>query len=496
MQLSPEIRSAASCAPEARDAAGEAAPCRAVTPEAESNAASGAATAASEAANAASGAANVGATRERAPDASRAIAAALAAATCALLGPGTPTVVVAQELEPLDVDAALLYYGEADGRVQDLSFNATLRKELKEESFLNVTLAVDTLTGASPNGAVPSAGVQTFTRPSGKDRYSVQAGQLPLDDTFHDSRTAVDASWEQPLGRLMLLDVGLGFSTEYDYTHAGLNARIARDFNKRNTTLSAGVAYGSDNVNPVGGSPIGLAPMLEVGNTSNRRGDRSKNVTDFLLGVTQVIDRHTLVQLNYSLSRSDGYLSDPYKLLSVVDPITGEPVTGPAGSGLNLYLYEKRPDLREKQSIFALVKRDIGGDVLDFSYRYMTDDWGIDSQTVELHYRFNFGADKYLQPHVRFYSQSAADFYHTLLFAGRPLPGYASADYRLGKLDTVTFGLKLGMKTRKGEISTRLELYRQSGTPEPGADVGALTGLDLFPDMSAVIAQFGYRFGR
>jgi hypothetical protein len=434
--------------------------------------------------------------RERAQDVSRPIAGALAAATCALLGPGTPGLVAAQELGPLDIDTALLYYGESDGRVQDLSFNATLRKELKEESFLTATLAVDTLTGASPNGAVPSAGVQTFTRPSGKDRYSIGAGELPLDDTFHDSRTALDASWEQPLGRLTLLDVGLGFSTEYDYTHTGLNARIARDFNKRNTTLSAGVAFGRDSVDPVGGSPIGLAPVLEVGNASNKLGDRSKNVTDFLLGLTQVIDRHTLVQLNYSLSRSDGYLSDPYKLLSVVDPLTGELVAGPEGSGLNLYLYEKRPDAREKKSVYALVKRDIGGDVLDFSYRYMTDDWGVDSQTVELHYRFNFAAGKYLQPHVRFYSQSAADFYHTVLFAGRPLPGFASADYRLGKLDTVTLGIKLGMKTRKGEISTRLELYRQTGTPEPGAGVGALAGLDLYPNMSAVIVQLGYRFGR
>ncbi|HEU4618254.1 MAG TPA: DUF3570 domain-containing protein [Gammaproteobacteria bacterium] len=426
----------------------------------------------------------------------RPLAAALTAATCALLGPGAPSVVAAQELAPLDVDTALLYYGEADGRVQDLSFNATLRKELKEESFLSLKLAVDTLTGASPNGAVPSTRVQTFTRPSGKDRYSVAPGEHPLDDTFHDSRTALDASWQQPLGRLALLDVGLGFSTEYDYEHAGVNARIARDFNKRNTTLSAGIAYGRDNVDPVGGSPIGLAPMLEVGNASNKLGGRSKDVTDFLLGVTQVIDRHTLVQLNYSLSRSDGYLSDPYKVLSVVDPTTAEPVAGPAGSGLNLYLYEKRPDAREKQSVYALVKRDVGGDVLDVSFRYMTDDWGIDSETVELRYRFNLRADKYLQPHVRFYSQSAADFYHTLLFAGRPVPDFASADYRLGEFDAVTMGIKLGMKTRRGEMSTRLELYRQSGTPEPGTAVGVLAGLDLNPDLRAVIAQFTYRFGR
>ena len=33
----------------------------------------------------------------------------------------------------------------------------------------------------------------------------------------------------------------------------------------------------------------------------------------------------------------------------------------------------------------------------------MTDDWGVDSHTVEMRYRWSFGTDRYLQPHVRFY---------------------------------------------------------------------------------------------
>ena len=61
----------------------------------------------------------------------------------------------------------------------------------------------------------------------------------------------------------MLLDVGASLSDEYDYTHTGMNAKLARDFNNRNTTLSFGVALASDTVDPVGGSPVPLAPMLE-----------------------------------------------------------------------------------------------------------------------------------------------------------------------------------------------------------------------------------------
>jgi hypothetical protein len=427
----------------------------------------------------------------------RQIGTPLAVATCALLGYAAPTAVQAQELAPWDIDTSLLIYSESDGRVRDTSLNARARKELREEKFLNLTLAIDSLTGASPSGAVPAGTVQTFTSPSGNSQYTVAAGEPVLDTSFLDTRTALSASWEMPIARLSLLSVGASLSDEYDYTHTGVNARLARDFNNRNTTLSFGVALANDTISPVGGTPVALAPMLEVGNHAWKRGDESKDVTDFLIGVTQVLNRHTLVQINYSLSVSDGYLTDPYKVLSVVDSSTGVPVAGPVGSGLYRYLFESRPDSREKQSIYGLLKRDFNGDVLEASYRYMTDDWGVDSHTLELRYRWAFGAKRYLQPHVRFYQQTAADFYRTVLFDGAPLPSYVTADHRLGEFDGLTLGLKYGQATtRGGEWSTRIEYYTQTGAASPGSAVGVLTGYDLFPDLNAVIAQFSYKFGR
>jgi hypothetical protein len=434
--------------------------------------------------------------KKRQSPAFRKIGTPLAAATCALLGQGTPSAVQAQELQPWDVDTSLLIYSEDNNRVQDISLNALARKELREDSYLNLTLALDTLTGASPSGAVPSTVVQTFTRPSGNGQYVIGAGLEPLDDTFQDTRTALSASYEWPLTRLALLSVGASLSDEYDYTHTGLNARLARDFNNRNTTLSFGAALANDSISPVGGSPVPLAPMLEVGNFANKRGDESKDVVDLLFGVTQVVNRHTLVQFNYSLSESDGYLTDPYKILSVVDPVTGNPVPGPAGSGLYRYLYESRPETRDKQSLFGLVKRDFDGNVLEASYRYMTDDWGVDSHTFDVHYRWNFGAGKYFQPHVRFYQQTAADFYERVLFNGAAVPTFATADYRLGEFDGLTLGAKYGQETSSGEWSARVEWYTQTSTVDSTALVGSLAGLDLYPDLNALIAQFTYKFGR
>ena len=124
----------------------------------------------------------------------------------------------------------------------------------------------------------------------------------------------------------------------------------------------------------------------------------------------------------------------------------------------------------------------------------MDDDWDIQSHTVEARYRWNINDNSYLEPHVRYYQQTAADFFRTVLFDGDPLPAYASADLRLADSKTYTAGLKYGHRTERGEFSLRLEYYRQEADASSGSAVGDLADFDLAPRLDAVIAQFGYKF--
>jgi hypothetical protein len=414
----------------------------------------------------------------------RKVAPALAAATCALLGP-LPSLAAAEQSKKWTFDTAVLYYDEGD-RVKDASANLLLQRMYARGRKLVLKFGFDTLTGASASGAAPSSRPQTFTTPSGNETYQIAAGTIPLDPSFLDTRIALAANWIQPLGSRTTVDLGVSGSTEYDYFHAGLNARVSRDFHGHNTTLHAGLAFANDTVDPVGGAPVPLAAMLPPGGTASKRASESKTVADLVVGLTQVLGERTIGQVNYSLSRSAGYLTDPYKLLSVVDPVSGDP---------DLYLYESRPDSRTKHSLFVEARRRVGSnDVLNGSYRFMTDDWGVDSHTMELRYRFGLRR-LYLEPHVRLYTQGAADFYRVALFRGDPLPDHATADYRLGELDTTTLGLKVGRPLGGGgELSLRVELYEQAGRAPPGADAGALGAFDLYPTVDAVIVQVGYRF--
>lgn len=427
--------------------------------------------------------------------------ATLASATCGLLGALPAAPVAAQEAPKWEVDTSLLYYGEDASRVTDASLMTSIRRVLAEDRSYSLNLTVDTLTGATPNGAVPSDSVQTFTGPSGGKAYDIAPGDPPLDPSFLDTRIALSGNWQQALGESMRWNVGFSGSDEYDYLHLGLNARLERDFNRRNTTVFLGAAYGQDEINPVGGAPIGLSPMLGETDGEDEDDDEgeggngeTKDVYDVLVGVTQVLSRRSLLEVAFSYGKSDGYLTDPYKILSVVDPVTGAPVPGPVGSGLNLYLYEHRPDTRTKQSLFAEWRYAFDRDSMAVSYRLMDDDWGVTSHTVDARYRWNISENNYLEPHLRYYTQSAADFYRTVLFNGAPLPQFASADYRLADGEAYTAGFKYGHRTGRGELSIRLEYYRQTADPSPGSAVGDLANYELVPPLNAAIAQFGYKF--
>lgn len=436
------------------------------------------------------------------------IGAALTAATCGLLGMATPARSVAAEPEKKwDIESAFLFYGESDSRVKDLSLDTRVTRDFGDERKLGIDLTVDSLTGASPNGAIASGGAQTFTSPSGNDTYSTPAGEVPLDDTFHDTRVALNGSWSQPFARLYTLNAGLGFSNEFDYQHVGGNLLVTRDFNQRNTTLSAAVAYGQDTIKPVGGIHAPFALMVDAVDEDEDEGEDDdggggsdkKNVLDLLLGVTQVLGRHSVLRVNYSYSDSSGYLTDPYKILSVVDPVTGELVArtpAPGSEGpLGLYRYENRPDSRKRQALYTELRQDFSGKVLQLGYRYSTDDWEVDSHTLEARLRLPFGASNYLEPHLRYYTQTAASFYRYSLADGETLPEFASADARLADMDAITAGLKFGHAAASGnEWSVRLEFYQQKSKPPAETLIGDQVGNVQMPDFNAVILQFGYHF--
>lgn len=421
------------------------------------------------------------------------VAGALATATCALLGSAPRSSLATEAPDRWNFETGLLYYSEKGGRVTDGSVNVLAQRSFEREGRLSFRFAFDTLSGASPNGAVPLDGPQTFTTPSGLAVFSVPAGETPLDPSFHDTRVAAAVDWRRAIDDRTRYGVGLSWSDEYDYFHSGLNGRISRDFQQRNTTVDLAFGVSKDFIKPVGGAPVPLAPVLPVSLLDNKRTDDDKVVLDLLVGVTRVLGPRTLGQLSLSLSHASGYLNDAYKILSVVDRATGAAALD--GFGLALRLHESRPRQRTRANLFLQAKHLAGKNVFDTSYRFHVDDWGIDSHTLDLKVRRPLGDRFYLQPRLRLYRQEAADFHRFVLFDGDPVPDHASADHRLAAFDGTTAGVKFGFPSPAGrEWSLRVEFYNQSGASPPPSRAGPVARRDLLPDLDAWIVQTGYRF--
>ncbi len=415
----------------------------------------------------------------------------------------------ADAFPPAVVDTDVLYYQENNNRITDLSVVLNVLQPLHAGQSWNARLTIDSVCGGSPIGALPSKSAQTFvtanatsldppvqtttsasgggggglslcTNPVQNQKYTVAPGALPIDQSFHDLRAAFSGGYETALGEAGRLAVGGAASHETDFVSLSANGVYTQDFDHHNTSVSAGLSLEYDTINPVGGTPVAWSPYGDF----EKVGNQSKTAQGALLGLTQVMTRRWITQANLSYEHSSGYQTDPYKIVSELD----------ANGGTLGYFHESRPRQRNRVALFWDNKLAFDHDVLEASFRHTQDSWKVRSDTFEMHYRLALADWGYLEPHLRAYKQTAADFFRFYVQAADVGNGNVSADPRLAAFTGSTIGLKYGLPVgRDGELSLRAEQYAQRGSGPSSVPVG-LQGLDLYPGMKAWIMQAGLRF--
>lgn len=402
-----------------------------------------------------------------------------------------------EESEDITVELSRLYYSEVD-RVTVNKSQALITNEFSEDNLFKVNIIYDTMSGSSPNGRIykPASSSESstvaVTTASGFSfnaaNNSSSAAEKPWLTPFSDNRIASNIEWETSLSRTFKAILGAGASVENDYESYSTSGRFLWDINQRRTTLTAGVGYSDDTVKPDGGVPEATGEILCDTNPisldwlSNCNTNdlvffkpAGKTVVDYMVGITQVWNRNTLFQLNYSQSSESGYLTDPYKQVSVIDPGFDNREVA--------ILYESRPDSRSTQSLFFKAVNALGNSMTAYmSYRYFWDNWDVQAHTGGLKFRVNLGAKAYVQPHIRVSYQTAASFSYAYIsvddkeFANKPK--YVSADHRLSEQGTVTAGVKYGRKLGKfGRFGARVEQMQQKYKD------------NILPDMKAWIVQ-------
>ncbi len=411
------------------------------------------------------------------------IRTAILGATCAVLGAG------AGQAEGGKSETSLLVYSENE-RINARAIAYKWSQVQKNESVFGFGLTYDAMTGASPTGAAPSLYPQTVTGSSGSLRTEVPANTIPANDRFKERRLGLNAHYSMPVTPLANLLAEVHLSSERDYLSLGINGGIAQGFDRGRTVLEIRGGYSGDLSKPPGGNPYPLTEVIIVGETNDEipvQGDLNKQVYDALFSLSRELGSRTIIRGSYAINYASGYLNDPYKVVSLVrspdstDP--GEPVSD---------IYEKRPATRMKHALFIQLKTDISGSILDVSARGFRDDWGVQSVTGDLYYRVKIGKTAAIEPHLRGYFQTAANFYKPFLIDGQAFDSYVSADSRLAEFMSVTYGLTYSIAvSERSRLSFTGEGYRQMGDNNPKEAFGNLKQLDLFPELKAIMLRVG-----
>lgn len=324
-------------------------------------------------------------------------------------------------------------YQEMGGRIGVKTQGAYVEQDLGPDMHLKLTGILDSIAGATPNGQPAPAGTN----------------EVPL-SKLREYRKAWNADLARQFSRINV-GLGVGNSRESDYVSTGWSLNAVTDFNQKNTTLLTGVAGTDDTIKVFyQASPV------------------KKRTNDLIVGVTQLLSPRTSISANVGWGRQRGQISDPYKLVQKSVEII-------PGLFLPLTFGENRPGYREKWIAYTSLNHAVPAwnGAAEASYRFYRDTFGTTAHTVELSWFQRMGERLVLRPSVRFYDQSAADFYSYDLNrtavvprSGIPNPGgpFYSSDFRLSSLRSMTYGFKTVWKfTNSAQVDAAWEWYEMRG---------------------------------
>jgi hypothetical protein len=308
----------------------------------------------------------------------------------------------------------------------------------------------------SMRAMVPIAGKWAFDVTGTYDEVS---GASPHFHTFHrrlidgvsgastmkDYRHAIDVGVTRYFGQGSIT-AGISNSQENDYISRSYSLQGSYATQSKNTTFTLGTSVTTDNITATGYPEI----------------HEKKNINAYMVGVTQVMSKNDIVQVNLGRSIGHGYFTDPYKTA------------------------DERPRTRRYTTVLGRWNHYFENldSASHLSYRYYTDTFGIRAHTFSADYAQSLPYHFTVTPSVRYYSQTEANFYvpvgpdelitpeeHTVPPADML---YYTEDSRLSAFGALTFGVKVEKRfLTSWMVDFRIDHYAQrgnwamSGNPDP-----------------------------
>lgn len=304
--------------------------------------------------------------------------------------------------------ADIMYHRFDGGGVEVDGPSVLVRKSIGESVSVNANYYVDSISSAS---------------------VDVLSTASPYTEERTQTSLSADYLYDNTLMTLSLIE-----SDESDYLAKTGSFSISHDMFGDLTTVTLGYSVGNDN----------------IGNNLDPAFGASVKRQNYRLGLSQILDKNSILSLNWETVTDEGYLNNPYRSFRYRDD------TNPKG-----YSYAREhnhyPRTRTSNALAVKVKYFLPyRAALSSEYRYFQDTWGIRAQNIEIGYTHPLGESWLFDVHYRRYRQTAADFYSDL-FARVDAQNYMARDKELSTFrdDTLGLGVSYLFKTASWQFIER-----------------------------------------
>ncbi|CAA6813145.1 MAG: Unknown protein [uncultured Campylobacterales bacterium] len=320
------------------------------------------------------------------------------------------------------ISISYLQYDEDNNRVSVSAPAIAIQKDFGKDYTLDVYVVSDSVSGATPTYVE-----ENVVASSGATSVATTTSVVPVynqSNEFDEVRNAYTLNLTKRLENRNEISIGTTVSLESDYYSYELSGGYLQYLDTaKNRSLNYGLSAQFNEILVYCAS----STDTEVCDASSGSSEAATSIgIGTEIGLSQILDKNSIIKGSLFLKYEDGYLSNPY-LKAVKD------------DGVSLTLEsDQRPDTRLGYGAYLSYKNAFrDNQTFQVDYRLYSDDWGILSNTVNTKYYYEATNDLTLGFGLRYYKQSEADFYQEGYF--EPSARYLSSDERLSDFSAVTY---------------------------------------------------------
>jgi len=341
------------------------------------------------------------------------------------------------------VSVEFLQYDENDNRVSVSAPTLSASYDIGTDYTVKADFVHDAVSGATPVWQSDTA--------SGASKRDDSGDYVYKNQEFKEARNAGSIMLTTRFANRDELYTGIDVSRESDFDSKSLSAEYMHYTDKsHNQSINIGASFAYNEI---------LAYDYDTGSgASNKETATSINIQG---GMTQVLNDHASAKADAFVIIDDGYLTNPHAT-----------VVRNYGTAEQMLVTENRPDKRTAYGVNLKYITMLGEDLsYQANYRFYTDDWDINSHTIDNDLLYAMNDDLTFGLGLRYYTQTEASFYN----ANKDFfndEEFASSDVRLSSFDALTYKASVDYKIND-DISYNLgaEFYSQS----TGLDASMIT---------------------